>query len=82
MESRGVVFTSSPSPPLADALQWLSSRLDSFTQLLPKAGQRRGWVSCSRSATLEGSCLRGWQEPLSDREKTHLPIRNMVPWML
>lgn len=39
-------------------------------------------MSRGRSAILEGSCLCGWQEPLGDTEKTHLPVRIMVPWML
>lgn len=39
--------------------------------------QRRGWVSCSRSANLKGSCSCGCQGTLDDWEKTHLR-----PWML
>lgn len=36
-------------------------------------------MSRGKSATLKGSCLRAWQEPLGNMEKTLLPMRIMVP---
>lgn len=39
-------------------------------------------MSHDRSVTLEGISLCGWQESLGDMEKTHLPVRIVVPWML